>query len=149
VRGVFVSDLVAISGDTLAFVGLALNQITGSSIPQGVAAVLIGLLIIRAGLRLVARGREFLVGQPLQPTDEARLRAFLLAYPGVAAIRELIATFVGPGQVWVVARLDIDDQLRGDQVESLVSSIESAAKHESEHIYRVDVVPIGGAQVLP
>lgn len=81
VRGVFVSDLVAISGDALAFVGLALNQITGSSIPQGVAAVLIGLLIIRAGLRLVARGREFLVGQPLQPTDEARLRAFLLAYP--------------------------------------------------------------------
>jgi cation diffusion facilitator family transporter len=148
-RGVFVSDLVAISGDTLAFVGLALNQITGSSIPQGVAAVLIGLLIIRAGLRLVARGRQFLVGQPLQPTDEARLRAFLLAYPGVTAIRELLATFVGPGQVWVVARLDIDDQLRGDQVESLVSGIESAAKHESKNIYRVDVVPIGAAQVLP
>ena len=148
-RAVFNEDVVAISGDALAFVGLALNQITGSSIPQGVAAVLIGLLIIRAGLRLVARGREFLVGQPLQPTDESRLRAFLLAYPGVAAIRELIATFVGPGQVWVVARLEIDDQLRGDQVRSLVSSIESAAKHESEHIYRVDVVPIGGAQVLP
>jgi cation diffusion facilitator family transporter len=131
-RAVFNEDLVAISSDALAFVGLALNQITGSSIPQGVAAVLIGLLIIRAGLRLVARGREFLVGQPLQPTDEARLRAFLFAYPGVAAVRELIATFVGPGQVWVVARLEIADQLRGGQVESLVAGIESAAKHESE-----------------
>jgi len=148
-RAVFVGDLVAVSGDALALVGLALNQITGSSIPQGVAAVLIGLLIIRAGLRLVARGHELLLGQPLQPTDEEKLRAFLLAYPGVTAIRELLAMFISPGQVWVVARLDIDDQLRGDQVESLVSGIAAAAKQESENIYRVDVVPIDATQATP
>ena len=44
----------------------------------------------------------------------------------------------------MIARLDIDDNLRGDQVKSLVSGIESALKLQSEDIYRVDVVPIGG-----
>jgi hypothetical protein len=63
----------------------------------------------------------------------------------VTAIRELLFTFVGPGRVWIVARVDIDDGLSGAQVEALVRGIESGLKRESEDVYRVDVVPIGGA----
>jgi hypothetical protein len=66
----------------------------------------------------------------------------------VTAIRQLLVTFVGPGRVWVVARVDVDDGLRGAQVKALVRGIESGLKHESENIYRVDVVPIGGAQAV-
>jgi divalent metal cation (Fe/Co/Zn/Cd) transporter len=151
----------------MAFAGLGLNQITGSSIPQGIVAVLIGLVLIRAGFRLVQRSHDFLVGawsltspapkggevedftQPLQPSDAEELRTFLLAYPGVTAIRELLVTFVGPGRVWVIVHLEIDNNLRGDQVTSLVRGIDSGLKHESEYIYRVDVVPISGAEGAP
>ena len=128
--------------------------------------MLIGLVLIRTSLRLVRRSHDFLVGvwplttvtsrgqdaddftQPLRPADEDRIRAFLLAYPGVTAIREVLVTFTGPGRVWVTARLDIDGELTGAQVKSLVRGIESGMKHESENVYRVDVVPIGGAQAL-
>jgi cation diffusion facilitator family transporter len=165
-RAVFLEDAVSVSGDVITFAALALNQITGSSIPQGVAAVLIGLLLIRVSLRLVKRSHDFLVGtwpltstaagirdaddftQPLTPADEERVRAFLLAYPGVIAIREVLVTFIGPGRAWVIARLDIADDLGGTQVKSLVSGIESGMKRESEAVYRVDVVPIGGAQAV-
>src|SRR5260370_36589762 len=34
-RAVFVEDAVSVSGDVIAFAALALNQVTGSSIPQG------------------------------------------------------------------------------------------------------------------
>jgi cation diffusion facilitator family transporter len=162
-RAVFLEDAVSVSGDLITFAALALNQITGSSIPQGVAAVLIGLVLIRVSLRLIKRSHDFLVGtwpltsaaaggrdaddftQPLTPADEEGIRAFLLAYPGVAAIREVLVTFLGPGRVWVIARLDIDDDLRGDQVKSLVRGIESGMKSESKAVYRVDVVPMGRA----
>jgi cation diffusion facilitator family transporter len=162
-RAVFLEDAVSVSGDVLALAALALNQITGSSIPQGVAAVVIGLVLIRVGLRLIKRSHDFLVGawllpptahgdrdddgstQPLTPDDEQRIRAFLLGYPGVTAIREVLVTFTGPGQVWVTARLDIDDELTGAQVKALVHGIESGMKRESDAVYRVDVVPIGGA----
>jgi cation diffusion facilitator family transporter len=163
-RAVFLEDAVSIAGDLTAFAALALNQITGSSVYQGVAAVLIALVIIRVSMRLVQRSHDFLVGswagaagrprrydvvrfiQPIRPADEERVRAFLLAYPGVTAIRQLLFTFVGPGQVWIVARIDIDDGLRGAQVEALARGIESGMKHEVEDVYRVDVVPIGEAQ---
>jgi len=57
---------------------LALNQITGSSIPQGVAAVLIGLVLIRVSLRLIKRSHDFLVGAwllPPRPTETAMMTA--------------------------------------------------------------------------
>ena len=161
-RAVFVEDAVSVSGDVLTLAALALNQLTGSSIPQGVAAVLIGLVLIRAGLRLGKRSHDFLTGawllplaavaagspaadddftQPLRAADEDRIRAFLLGYPGVTAIREVLITFTGPGRVWVTARLDVSGELTGAQVTALVRGIEAGMKRESEAIYRVDVVP--------
>jgi len=160
-RAVFDEDVVSLFGDVIAFAALALTQITGSSIPQGVAAVCIGLMLIRINIRLVQRSHDFLVGawvnaaggdrsldvagftQPFRPVDAKRVRAILLGYPGVTAIHELLVSFVGPGRVWIVARVAIDDSLSGAQVESLVRGIESDMKHESENFYRVDIVPIG------
>ena len=66
----------------------------------------------------------------------------------MTAICELLFTFVGPGRPWIVARIDIDDSLRGAQVKSLARGIESGLKREAEEIYRVDVAAIGGAQAV-
>jgi cation diffusion facilitator family transporter len=165
-RAVFAEDAVSIGGDVIALTALALNQITGSSISQGVAAVLIAVVLIRVSLRLISRSHDFLVGawtgaaggpeghdvagftQPLRPAEIDRARAFVLGYPGVTAIRELLFTFVGPGRVWIVARVDLDQGLRGAQVEALVRGIESGLKHESDNVYRLDVVAIGGAEAV-
>lgn len=166
-RTVFTADAVSVSADVLALAALALNQVTGSSVPQGVAAVLIALVMIRVSLRLIQRSHDFLVGawvraaggpqgrdadgvtQPFRPAEEQRVRALVLGYPGVTAICELLATFAGPGRVWIVARIDIDDGLHGAQVKSLARDIESALKHDSGDIYRVDIVPIGEPQASP
>jgi cation diffusion facilitator family transporter len=119
-RAVFASDAVAISGDAIAFVALALDQLTGSSVPQGVGAVLIGVLLVRISLRLVTRSHDFLVGiwvvapapekpdsndvtQPIRPAEGDRLQALVRGYSGVTGIHELLVWFVDPGRVWVVA----------------------------------------------
>ena len=125
--------------------------------------MLIALVMIRISLRLIKRSHDFLIGtwtwasegssdrddagltQPFRPADEEQVRGLLLGYPGVTAIRELLFTFVRPGRVWLVARIDVDDGLRGAQVTELVRGIESGLKKESDAIYRVDLMPIGGA----
>jgi divalent metal cation (Fe/Co/Zn/Cd) transporter len=161
-RAVFVEDAVSVSGDVIAFVALALTQITGSSVPQGVAAVVIGLVLVRISLRLVRRSHDFLVGvwvltpatqdgdadrftQPIRPAEAERIQALIAAYPGVTGVSEVLAWFIGPGRVWIVARVAMDDDLRGAQVESLVRAVEADMRRESGSIARVDIVPIGGA----
>jgi hypothetical protein len=156
---------VSIGADVVTLAALALTQVTGSSVPQGVASVLIGLALIGIGLWLVRRNHDFLVGawvtaageernrdiagfnQPSRPALGDRARVFLLAYPGVTGIGEILTTFVGPGQVWIVARFDIDDGLTGAQVGSVVRGIEEGVK-QLEYIYRVDVVPISGTKAV-
>ena len=60
------------SGDVITLDALALNQLTGSSIPQGIAAVLIGLGVIRTSLRPGKRSHDFLVGVWLLPPRPRR-----------------------------------------------------------------------------
>jgi cation diffusion facilitator family transporter len=143
VRAVFAEDAAAIVGDLIALVGVGLHQATGSPTPDSLSALLIGLLLIGVGIQLARRNRDFLLGEQASPPALEKVRSFLVAYPGVVAVRELLVTFVGPRRLWVLARLDIDDDLRGDEVEALARAVETGLKQESEYIVRVDVVPIG------
>jgi cation diffusion facilitator family transporter len=140
-RAVFSEDVVSVAGDLLALAGLGFSQLIGSSRPQAIAAVLIALVLIRISLGLVRRNHDFLVGQTIPPADRDRVRAFLLAYHGVTDVDELLVTYVGPGQVWVVARVSVASSLGAAQVTQLVRSIEADLAKQSPFIYRVDVVP--------
>ncbi len=145
VRAVFAEDAAAIAGDVIAIIGVAIHEQSGWTSPEGIAAVLIGLLLIGVGLQLARRNRDFLLGEQAPPPVKERVRAFIIDYPGVVSIRELLVTFVGPRQLWVLARVDIEDTLRGNEVESLARTIESGLQTESQYIRRVDIVPIGAA----
>jgi cation diffusion facilitator family transporter len=148
-RAVFNEDAVSVAGDLLALAGLGLSQLIGTSRPQAVAAVLIALLLIRISLRLVRRNHDFLVGQPIPSTDRDRVRAFLLAYPEVTDVGELLVTYIGPEQVWVLARLTVAGNLGVGEVTQLIRSIEAGLANESHFIYRVDVVPYGESDSAP
>ena len=110
-RAVFNEDAVSVVGDLLALAGLGLSQLIGSSRPQAVAALLIALVLIRISLRLVRRNHDFLVGQSVPSADKDRVRGLLLGYPGVTDVGELLVTYIGPEQVWVLARVNVADNL--------------------------------------
>ena len=143
VRAVFAEDAAAIAGDLVAFVGIALHHRTGSSAPEGWAATIIGVILVGVGLQLARRNRDFLLGEQAPPAAKDRIRATIAAFPGVAAVEELLVTFIGPRQVWVLCRIDIDDDRRGDQVEFLVGELDRSLQTQSAYVQRVDIVPTG------
>ncbi len=143
VRAVFAEDAAGLAGNVLAATGIALHQATGSVVPDAVAAIGIGLILGTVAVFLVERNRDFLVGEEVAPAGKERIRAFIAGWPGVVAVRRLIAVFTGPGEVLVVARVDIEDTLDGAAVEHLVSGIERELRALEPSIVRVDVVPAG------
>jgi cation diffusion facilitator family transporter len=142
-RAIFNEDAVSVFGDVLALVALGRSQLIGVSTPQAIAAVLIALLLIGISLNLVRRNHDFLVGKTIPIHDRHRVQDFLLGYPGITDVGELVVTYVGPGQVWVLARVSVADDLDGRQVTQLAVGIEADVKKQSSFIYRVDVVPHG------
>ena len=142
-RAVFAEDFAGLAGNVLAATGIALHQATGSVVPDAVAAIGIGLILGTVAVFLVERNRDFLVGEEVAPAGKERVRAFIAGWPGVVAVRELLVTFMGPGEILVVARVDVDDGLDGAEVEHLVSGIEDELRALEPSIARVDVVPTG------
>ena len=131
------------AGNLIAGAGIGLRQLTGSHLPDGVAAVLIGLILGWVALELARTNGDFLIGRRVPANIEADLRRVITGLRGVTRIAELLVTFLGPRQVRVLARVDIDDGLGGAAVKSLIGEIDDALLRSSPYVVRVDVVPDG------
>jgi len=116
-RAVFVEDAAALSGLVIAAAGLLAHQLTGSSVPDAVGSILVGVLLAWVALLLINRNRRFLVGQEADPrVRQAALQA-ILAAPEVARVTYLRLEIVGPRMISVIGDVD----LTGDDSESHVA----------------------------
>jgi cation diffusion facilitator family transporter len=116
-RAVFAEDSAALIGLAIAAVGLGAHQLTGSSTPDAVGSILVGVLLAAVATVLIDRNREFLIGEEANPRLRAGAIRALLAEPEVARVTYLRLEFVGPRLVSVIGDVD----LTGDDTESNVA----------------------------
>jgi cation diffusion facilitator family transporter len=143
VRAVFAEDAAALVGNLIAFMGIALHQTTGSAIPDGIAAILVGLLLGFVAFQLAKRNGDILIGGQAAAVLRRKIGIMIAAQTGIEAVSELVVTFIGPRQAWVVARVAIDESLNGSSVEKLMRATENFLRSKSPVIVRVDIVPRG------
>src|SRR5215813_5124237 len=116
-RAVFAEDSAALTGLVIAAAGLAAHQLTGSSVPDAVGSILVGLLLGVVALVLINRNRRSLVGEEADPRVRSAAIEALMAMPEVARVTYLWLEIVGPRMVFVVGDVD----LTGDDIESHVA----------------------------
>ncbi len=117
-RAVFAEDSAALIGLVIAALGLGAHQLTGSSTPDAVGSILVGVLLAAVATFLIDRNREFLIGEEAaDPRVRAAAIRTLLAQPEVARVTYLRLEFVGPRLVTVIGDVD----LTGDETESNVA----------------------------
>jgi cation diffusion facilitator family transporter len=116
-RAVFFEDSAALVGLVIATVGLAANQATGSSTPDAVGSILVGVLLAVIAVVLIDRNREFLVGEEGDPRVRAAAIRALLEMPEVARVTYLRLEIVGPRMLYVIGDVD----LVGDDTEPHVA----------------------------
>jgi len=112
-RAVVFEDSAAITGVLIAAAALGIHQLTGSSIPDAVGSILIGLLLGGVAMVLINLNRKFLVGQMAEPPIRAAVLKELQADPDVDRVTYLRLDFVGPRMLFVVGDVD----LAGDALE--------------------------------
>jgi cation diffusion facilitator family transporter len=117
-RAVFAEDAAALIGLLIAALGVAAHQVTGSSVPDAIGSILVGLLLGVVGIVLIDRNRRFLVGQAVPPKVRQDTVAVLNSYDDVDHVTYLRMIYVGPDQTYLVAGVD----LLGDDAESSVAA---------------------------
>lgn len=146
VKAVVMEDSAALAGLMLAAGGLLGVQITGSSVWDGVASILIGALLVYVAWVLGRSNAELLIGRPLPKRVRAEIREELLSVPHVVDVLDLTTLIQGPGEVLIAAKVDFRDVASAAQVEWACEDAESQLRERFPSIRRVYLDPTPGVE---
>ena len=131
VKTVFAEDTAALIGILLAAAGVGLHHVTGDAAWDGWAAIAIGVLLAVVAFVLGRDNSNLLIGEAAEPDIVVDVYDQLAAKDEVTSVVELLTMHLGPEQVLVAARLDLDDSLTADRVEAFAEMVdrELQARH--------------------
>jgi len=135
---VYAEDSIDVIGAALALVALTLHQVTGSGIPDAIATILIGLLLGVVAWRLADRNRSLLTHQAVPDRYTARLRERLDATPEVLGVGDIVAVYLGPGEVLVAA----DVRLAQCDVAATLARLREQVMADAPQIRRLYLTPL-------
>ncbi|MEU4104794.1 cation diffusion facilitator family transporter [Streptomyces tanashiensis] len=144
VKAVVMEDSAALAGLMLAAGGLLGVQITGSDVWDGVASILIGLLLVYVAWVLGRSNAELLIGRPAPRRMRDGIREELLSVPHIIDVLDLITLIQGPGEILVAAKIDFRDVSSAGQVEWACEDAESQLRERFPAIRRVYLDPTPG-----
>ncbi|XVV03693.1 cation diffusion facilitator family transporter [Actinosynnema sp. CA-248983] len=142
VKTVFMEDSAALVGLLLAFAGLGLHHLTGSSVWDGVASLLIGLLLAVAAFLLAGTNRGLLIGRQADPKLVCAVWAYLREVPEVEQVVDLLTMAVGTDRVLLCARLDFDDALGAADLERACVRIDADLRTRWPDLDEVFLEPV-------
>jgi cation diffusion facilitator family transporter len=141
VKAVVMEDSAALIGLTLAALGLLGGQLTGSHVWDGVASLLIGVLLLHVAWVLGRSNVELLVGRPLPRSVRERIRAELRAVPHVEDVLELTTLLQSPQEALVAAKVDFREVSSAAEVERACDAAERRLREMFPVIRRVYLDP--------
>jgi cation diffusion facilitator family transporter len=148
VKAVTFEDTAALIGLVVAAVGLFLEHLTGNPMWDGLAAILIGLLLLLVAYSLARANVSLLIGQAASPVIEEQLRDEIAQLPHVEDVSFLLTSVIGPGQLVVAAKVDFTDDATANDIEQAADEAERrlVARHSGVRYVFLDPTPSDGAQ---
>jgi cation diffusion facilitator family transporter len=133
----------AIAGLAIAAVGIGLSAATGSPVFDGIASVLIGLVLAFMAVLLLIEAKGLLIGEAADPALVTELRSVAEAHAGVVAVREVLTVHQAPDMVLAVISADFEDTISARDVEQTVADIERKIALQFPVVTRVYIRPLG------
>lgn len=141
-KSVLFEDSAALVGIVLAAIGLGLHQLTGSAVWDGIASILIGVVLTTVAFLLGRTNRELLIGRQARPAVTRHIIELLQGAPEVEVVVDLVTITVGAGQLLVCARLDFDDSLGAADVERACVRLDEELHEADPDVYEVFLEPV-------
>ena len=135
---VLLEDSGAMVGLTLALVGVCLTALTGNPAWDAAGSIAIGSLLCVIALVLSIEMKSLLIGESATKQDVEVLRATLTDHPDVERLIHLRTVHVGPDQVLVGAKLELQADLDFAGVADTINAIEEKVRErvpKAKYIY--------------
>ncbi|MFI6263600.1 cation diffusion facilitator family transporter [Micromonospora sp. NPDC051006] len=143
VKAVFLEDSAALIGLLLAGLGVGLSELTGDELWDGVASVLIGLLLLVVAGILAYSNLSLLVGRGVSDRLRREIEHSLAGLPEVRQVGTLLTMQLGPTDILVAAKVDFNDQATGAAIEATADEAERRLRDRYPEIRYLFLDPTG------
>ena len=125
---VLFEDSAAIAGLLVAAIGVWASHQFGDPRIDGVASIIIGLMLALVAMLLAREAKGLLIGERADPAIIERVRATVADSPAITSVNHVRTIQTGPHSVFVAISADFRDSLTMGEGERLIEELESRLK---------------------
>ena len=129
----------AMAGLLVAFLGLLAGQITGIAVFDGVASVVIGLILAATAIWLAVETKGLLIGESANRPVIRGIRRIVAAHDAVGHVNEVLTMHMGPEYILVNLSVDFRDPIDAGKIEKVIAAIDHEIKEAYPAVRRVFV----------
>ncbi|MET3389527.1 cation diffusion facilitator family transporter [Variovorax sp. 1140] len=134
---VLAEDSAALVGLAVAALGIYLSHALDMPELDGVASVIIGVLLAGVAVVLVAQARGLLIGEGIRPETARAIRAMAMEQECVEEVGHILSMYIGPDEVLVVVDVNFKDDTPTGEAADAIAAIEKQARARFPMIRRI------------
>lgn len=138
---VLFEDGAALAGIVIAAAGTFASASLGVPVLDGVASILIGVVLGATAAALARESKSLLIGEQADPKLRQSLVDIAAEEPSVARVNGLMTTQLAPDQIVAALSLEFADELRTPDIEKAVVAIERKVRARHPNIVAVFIKP--------
>jgi cation diffusion facilitator family transporter len=138
---VFLEDLAAISGLTCALILIALEHFTQILFFDGLASILIGLILAAVAFFLGNETRSLLLGESADPALIKKISAIFEAEESIDRIIHIKSLQLGPEDILISVKAQFNDRLNTRETCSLINGIEKEIRERYPDVKKIFIEP--------
>jgi cation diffusion facilitator family transporter len=130
-------DSAALAGLVVAFVGVLLSHLLDLPVLDGVASVVIGLILGAVAVLLAWESKELLLGEAVRPEVVESVRALAAADPDVANLRRPLTMHLSPYEVLLNLDVQFREGISAAEVVRAVDRLEQSIRKAHPEMRRI------------
>lgn len=134
---VLFEDTAAMLGLIVAFFGVWLAQTTGEPIWDGIASVIIGLILGGTAVWLAYETKSLLIGESAEPEIVDSIKKLASNYDVINNVNKILTLHMGPEYILVNLSIDFVDNLKVGALEKVIENLTRDIKRDNEYVKRV------------
>ncbi len=138
---VLLEDIGALFGLVFALGGLSLAELTGDSRFDALGSIVIGVLLAAIGILLAVEMKGLLIGESASKPDMDAIREALGASPHVRRVLDLKSQHLGPEELLVAAKVELDANLSFADVTRAIDDAEQRIRQSTPSAVHLYVEP--------
>jgi cation diffusion facilitator family transporter len=134
---VLFEDTAALLGLLVAFVGIFLGHWLNNPYLDGVASIVIGLILAVVAGFLAYESKGLLIGEGVDPAVLASIRSIAAADPAVAEVRKSLTMHFSPDDVLLTLDLGFKKHLTAEKIAAAVNRLEKQIRDQHPEIKHI------------